>query len=51
MSRLSRWFKKFNKVKGRKQARYRAYRSETMAFKMKQIKRQQKQRGRGREGR
>jgi hypothetical protein len=39
MTRLSKLFKRVEKAKGRKQAKKRAYRSSTMAFKMKLVER------------
>ncbi len=41
MSRLTRWFIKFTGIKGRQQARYRAYQSETLSAKMRVVKRAQ----------
>ena len=38
MSRLTRWFIKFTGIKGRQQARYRAYHSETLSAKMRVVK-------------
>ncbi len=41
MSRLTNWFFKFAGIKGRKQARYRAYHSEALGAKMRLVKREQ----------
>jgi len=38
MSRLARWFVKFTGIKGRQQARYRAYHSEALTAKMRVVK-------------
>jgi len=46
MSRLTNWFIKFTGIKGRQQARYRAYQSEALSAKMRVVKRAQgKQKG------
>lgn len=46
MSRLTRWFIKFTGIKGRQEARYRAYHSEALTAKMRVVKRAQgKQKG------
>jgi hypothetical protein len=44
MSRLSQWFGRLVGIKGRKAARYRAYRSEALVVKLRQIQQEQ---GRG----
>ncbi|HQE92875.1 MAG TPA: hypothetical protein PLH19_08925 [Anaerolineae bacterium] len=41
MSRLTGWIVKFTGIKGRKQARYRAYHSEILSAKMQMVKREQ----------
>ncbi len=41
MSRLTGWLVKFMGLKGRKQARYRAYHSEALGAKMQLVKREQ----------
>jgi hypothetical protein len=41
MSRLTGWIVKFTGIKGRKQARYRAYHSEILGAKMRVVKREQ----------
>jgi len=43
MSRLTRWLVKFTGIKGRKEARYRAYHSEALSAKMRVVKREQTQ--------
>ena len=46
MSRLTNWLIKFTGIKGRQQARYRAYHSEALTAKMRVVKRAQgKQKG------
>lgn len=45
MSRLSQWLGKLTGVRGRKQARYKAYKSETLAVKMRLVAREQKNGG------
>ena len=41
MSRLKKWFVKFSSIKGRKQARHRAYRSEVLAARMRLVAQEQ----------
>ena len=41
MSRLKKWFVKFTGIKGRKQARYRAYHSEALAARMRLVVQEQ----------
>jgi hypothetical protein len=41
MSRLKKWFVKFTGIKGRKQARTRAYHSEALAVKMRLVTQEQ----------
>lgn len=41
MSRLKKWIVKFGSIKGRKQARSRAYHSEVLASRMRLVKQEQ----------
>lgn len=41
MSRLTKWFVKFTGIKGRKQARTKAYHSEVLAVKMRLVSQEQ----------